>query len=265
LDDRIVGLLSGFYRLMDSLPYPYSSILHLEPLVPEQWIQFGAEIAQALRARQVRVSEAFTLRDSTGRYFRASLRKLGPAGGEALVYEAMAHSPESPLLLTLMCAVLARQRMLFVAQKATELGVHRILPVITQRSVQAEGLDHEKAHAWPGQVIRAYRQCRRASLPEIRPPVPLEAALADPVWAAAEQRFYLDDQASVGGSPVRGATSAALAVGPEGGWTEAERSLLEGTGADCGATPLLLGGRVLRAETAVVAGLALVQHHLGDL
>ena len=71
--------------------------------------------------------------------------------GQALVYERMFQSPESPLRLSLCCAVLARQRMIFVSQKATELGIERFQPVLTERSVPPEGLEHEKSHAWPGQ------------------------------------------------------------------------------------------------------------------
>ena len=90
---------------------------------------------EALRFRQVNVTEAFTLQDAAGGFFRASLLSCWAEGGEALVYEAMSHSPESPLCLSLFCAVLARQRMLQVIQKATELGVTRVQPVFSERSV----------------------------------------------------------------------------------------------------------------------------------
>ena len=207
------------------------------------------------------MSEAFTLQDSDGGFFRASLLSCGSRGAEAEVYEAMARPPESPLRLSLVCAVLGRQRMIFVSQKATELGVDRILPVFTERSVGPEGLDHEKAHAWPGQAVRASRQCRRATVPEVRPTLPLAEALDGDVWRAAGARFFLDDAAAETARLQPGVRSACLAVGPEGGWTDEEKQLLLAAGA----APLNLGGRVLRAETAVVVGLALLQHRLGDL
>jgi 16S rRNA (uracil1498-N3)-methyltransferase len=225
-------------------------------------------IVRALQFRQVNAREAFTLQDSSGSFFRASLLGATGRGGEALVYERMERSPESPLLLTLVCAVLARQRMIFVSQKATELGVARILPVFTDHSVGPEGLEHEKAHAWPGQALRAARQCRRSSVPEVRETVPLAEALLDEVWRSTEVRLYLDDAAAGRGDP--GCTtgpprvstgSAVLAIGPEGGWSDPERERLR----NAGALPLALSGRVLRAETAVVAGLTLAQHWSGDL
>ena len=246
---------------MADLLFPFAPIRHPHRLVVDGRIQLDAQEVEALRFRQVNVSEAFTLADSEGRFFRASLQSLGPKGGEALVYEKMERSPESPLSLTLVCAVLARQRMLLVAPKATELGVTRILPVITEHSVQASGLEHEKAHAWPNAVIRAARQCRRSSVPEVRTTRPLAEVLAGETWRDAQARFYLDDRATATARLQPGPGSVCLAVGPEGGWSNAERELLQRSGA----APLALGGRVLRAETAVIAGIFLVQYALGDL
>jgi 16S rRNA (uracil1498-N3)-methyltransferase len=160
--------------------------------------------------------------------------------------------------------------MFVVMQKATELGVARIVPVITERSVQPEGLAHEKSHAWPGQVVRAVRQCRRASVPVLERATPLERVLAGAPWRDADARFYLDDRAAKNTGAValpaaRASADApldvALAIGPEGGFTDAERRLLE----DHHGTALRLGARVLRAETAVLVGLTLLQHRLGDL
>ncbi|MFI5302591.1 MAG: RsmE family RNA methyltransferase, partial [Polyangiales bacterium] len=182
------------------------------------------------------------------------------------VYERMNASPESNARITLVCAVLARQRMIFVMQKATELGVTGIVPVFSEKSVKPEGLEHEKAHAWPGQTLRAAKQCRRGSVPELRKTLPLARALEETTWKDATHRFSLDDHAKEPRAQqpqvTRGAAiDIALAVGPEGGWSDAERALLEAQGA----RPLRLGGRVLRAETAVVVGLAALQLRFGDL
>jgi 16S rRNA (uracil1498-N3)-methyltransferase len=230
-------------------------------LTVDRKIELDAQEVAALRFRQVNVSEAFTLQGPDGRFFRASLQSLGARGGEALIYEEMERSPESPLSLTLVCAVLARQRMLLVVPKATELGVTRIQPVISAHSVPETGLEHEKASAWPNAAIRAARQCRRASVPEVRTTELLAAALEGEVWRAAQARFYLDDRAPHGARLARGLTSVCLAVGPEGGWSDEERELLQRSGA----APLVIGGRVLRAETAAITGVFLVQHALGDL
>jgi 16S rRNA (uracil1498-N3)-methyltransferase len=221
--------------------------------------RFDKSLARRLAWREVNPKEAFTLRDAAGVYFRASVKELDENGGVAVPYERLSVSPEPAIEITLACAVLARQRMIFVVQKATELGVTRIVPLLTECSVPAHGLEHEKAHAWPGQIIRAAKQCRRSSLPELQPPIALDAFLASKTVTEAELCLCLDN--------VRGQAPAAagnprrilLLVGPEGGFSEAERKTLEDK-----ARPWILGGRVLRAETAVIVGLTAVQLRWGD-
>jgi 16S rRNA (uracil1498-N3)-methyltransferase len=218
-----------------------------------------------LAFREVHVKEAFTIVSHDGTFFRASLKSASPTEGSAVVYEQMGASTESPARITLVCAVLGRQRMITVVQKATELGCVRVVPVFTEHSVQPADLEKEKPWAWPGQAIKASRQCRRASVPEVLSVLPLETALAATYWKDARGRFSMDDREArrredpfaKGEAP----GDYALAVGPEGGWSDAERARLE----KAGARPLALGSRVLRAETAVFAGLAILQHRLGDL
>jgi 16S rRNA (uracil1498-N3)-methyltransferase len=227
----------------------------LELQVP---FSFDAGLARRLVRRDVKPKEAFTVTSDGGVYFRAGVKELGPDGGVAVPYERMARSPESEVEITLACAVLARQRMIFVVQKATELGVARVIPLLTECAVPPDGLEHEKAHAWPGQVIRAAKQCRRSSLPELLLPMGLADFLASPA-ASADLALYLDDR---GGTPPA-ATDAPrrilLVAGPEGGFTDAERDMLKGQ-----VQPWTLGGRVLRAETAVLAGLVAVHLAWGD-
>jgi 16S rRNA (uracil1498-N3)-methyltransferase len=256
---------------MSALPPPYAPIRHAAPLAEKAEIALDALAVKGLLFRKINPKEAFTLEDSEGHFFRASLLGLDGDRGRALVYERMRGSPESPAEITLVCAVLQRQRMLVVVQKATELGCVRVVPVISERSVQPRDLDHEKPWAWAGQALKGARQCRRASVPEVLGAQPLAKALAAPFWRDARARYVLDDRAERGSDPfppppASGAVPAepggyVLVVGPEGGWTDAELKEL----AAKGATPLSWGARVLRAETAVFAGLAVLQHRLGDL
>ena len=223
--------------------------------------EFGQDLARRIVRREVNPKEAFTVRDGSGAWFRASLKELGAngQGGSAVPYERLARSPEPTIELTLACAVLARQRMIFVAQKATELGVTRIVPLLTERAVPVSGLEHEKAHAWPGQLLRAAKQCRRSSLPLLSPPMTLEAALADAQIRGADLRVALDDGLDGADVVASAPRSVVLFVGPEGGFSDAERvKLAESTRA------WTLGGRVLRAETAVLVGLAAVHLTWGD-
>lgn len=225
-------------------------------------VALDARNAARLAYRGVNVKEAFTLRDGEGRYLRAALRSLDAQGATALAYEAMEGDPESPVAVTLFAAVPQRQRMLWVVQKAAELGAVAVQPVFTVRSVQADGLAHEKAHAWPGQAIKGARQCRRVIVPEVMRALPLAEALTTPAWRDASLRVVVDDRAEPATAPASEApTRIALLVGPEGGFNAAERTLLR----EAGAAMWRLGGRVMRAETAAFAGLVVLQQRYGDL
>ncbi len=216
-------------------------------------------LAKRLVRREVNPKEAFTIRDESGGYFRASLKECNSDGGLALPYERMGRSPEPAIDITLACAVLARQRMIFVMQKATELGVMRIVPLLTDHSVPPEGLEHERANAWPGQIIRAAKQCRRGSLPEVLPPTPLDSFFVSPAFTGADVRLFLDDPSEPAPAAANPPRRIVLLVGPEGGFSDAERAKLAGI-----ARPWVLGGRILRAETAVIVGLTAVHMTWGD-
>jgi 16S rRNA (uracil1498-N3)-methyltransferase len=252
---------------MAELRHPHAPIRIAKTLEVGDEVPLDAGATKSLRFREINAKEAFTLCDREGAFFRASVLSVSAESARATVYERIAGSPESNARITLVCAVLARQRMLMVVQKATELGVARIVPVFSEHSVGPSGLAHEKAHAWPGQALRAARQCRRASVPELRNAMPLSRAFEDPAWKDATLRYTLDDRCaskSDAWSTDRDRSERveiALAVGPEGGWSDTERALL----AQQEARPLRLGNRVLRAETAVIVGLTVLQYELGDL
>ena len=233
--------------------------LSVESLTLHVPFKFDGALARRLIRREVNPKEAFTVRDGQNAYFRASLKDLSPSGGTAVPYERLAQSPEPTVEITLACAVLARQRMIFVMQKATELGVAAIAPLLTDYSVPPRGLEHEKAHAWPGQVIRAAKQCRRGSLPAVLTPMPLDKFLDSPIVTGADLKLFLDDRGDGSSIEVPSPRRIVLFIGPEGGFSDAERARLREE-----ASPWVLGGRVLRAETAVLAGLVAVHFNWGD-
>jgi 16S rRNA (uracil1498-N3)-methyltransferase len=229
-------------------------------LTLDEPFRFDRGMAKRLRMREVNATEAFTLRDGSGAYFRASLQAYDGKGGRAVPYERMSRSPEPTVDVTLACAVLARQRMHLVVQKATELGVRRIVPLLTDHSVRPDAVEHEQAHAWAGHIARAARQCRRSSLPHLLAPATLDSFLASPLFAAIDLRLFLDDRAEPQPTPTQTPGRIVLLVGPEGGFSEAERHRL----LIAQARPFVLGGRVLRAETAALVGLTAVQMRWGD-
>lgn len=254
---------------MAALAPPHAPVRFAGVLREGETFRLDAEAMRGLAFREINVKEAFTIVDQDGRFFRASLKAASVDGGEAVAYEQMRHSTESPARITLVCAVLGRQRMILVVQKATELGCARVVPVLSEHSVQTRDLEREKPWAWPGQGLKGARQSRRASVPDVTKTLPLEKALVSSFWRDATHRFILDDRATA--EPTRDPfppleepmreRDLVLAVGPEGGWSDRERERL----VEAGAISLALGARVLRAETAVFAGLAILQHRFGDL
>jgi 16S rRNA (uracil1498-N3)-methyltransferase len=245
---------TGRYDAPGDEPIAIASRLTLQEPFRIDWM-----LAQRLKRREINETEAFTIQDASAAFFRASLKELNAAGGLALPYERMERSPEPTVDITLACSVLARQRMIFVMQKATELGVTRIVPLLTDHSVPAEGLDHERAHSWPAQVIRAAKQCRRGSLPHVLPPTTLDGFFASPAFTSADVSVMLDDRSDPTPAPPTPPRRIVLIVGPEGGFSDAERSRLAGK-----ARRWFLGGRILRAETAVIVGLTAVHMTWGD-
>jgi 16S rRNA (uracil1498-N3)-methyltransferase len=156
-------------------------------------------------------------------------------------------------------APLKHARLDYMAQKATELGVRRLRPVFTERTVaQRVNLQRLKAN-----VVEAAEQCNLVALPEVLAPQTLDRVMAD--WDPARRLIMCDESAAMA-DPIAvlnglGRGPLGLLVGPEGGFSEAERTMLRGASF---VTAISLGPRVMRADTAAVAALAIVQAVLGD-
>jgi 16S rRNA (uracil1498-N3)-methyltransferase len=168
-----------------------------------------------------------------------------------------AQSPSGDLHL--LFAPLKHARLDYMVQKAVEMGASHLAPVITRRTQVARlNLDRMRANA-----VEAAEQCGILSLPDIIEPAPLPRAVAE---LDEERHLIFCDEAADGHDAVavlKGLRRGPLAVliGPEGGFAEDERLLLRARPAT---TRLSLGPRIMRADTAAVAALALVQACLGD-
>jgi 16S rRNA (uracil1498-N3)-methyltransferase len=195
-----------------------------------------------------------------GRDYRARL--LGAERGEAVVLlEVLLHEePPTPLDLHLILGISKGERMDFAVQKAVELGVTRLTPLLAQRSVVqlvGERLSRRLGH-WEQVMIGACEQSGRCRLPRLDNPLSLDAALSQ---AAGDLRLVLYHR---GGTTLGGVApptqGVVLLIGPEGGLEEGEIHLAEGAGF----LPLRLGPRVLRTETAPLAAIAAIQALWGD-
>ena len=160
--------------------------------------------------------------------------------------------------LDFLFAPLKHARLDYLVQKAVELGVRRLRPVITHRTIaERVNLDRMRANA-----IEAAEQCNLIAVPEVLEPQKLDAVLRD--WPAERVLIHCDEVAGAG-SPLAALQAlglpAAVLTGPEGGFDEAERTQLNRLPF---VTAISLGPRILRADTAAVAALTLVQAVLGD-
>jgi 16S rRNA (uracil1498-N3)-methyltransferase len=167
-----------------------------------------------------------------------------------LAVRRQTRAPEPEPDCWLCFALLKRQKTDLVVEKATELGVSVIQPIITART-QADHVNLERLRAI---AIEAAEQCERLVVPEIRAPMPVGKLMQS--WPA--RRLYVADERRTARvlQPAPGAPEpAALMIGPEGGFTETE---LEGIARTPLVTRVSLGRRILRAETAAIAGLALL-------
>ena len=159
-------------------------------------------------------------------------------------------------------APLKSARLDYVIQKATEMGVGTIQPVITRfTQVSRVPLDRIRANA-----VEAAEQCEVLNVPEVLPEVALERLVAGWTDNQGERLLVFADEAAPSGSPVGPLTAAAgrpvgLLIGPEGGFSDDERQLLL---AQRFVVPVSLGPRILRADTAAVAALAVIQSIIGD-
>jgi 16S rRNA (uracil1498-N3)-methyltransferase len=163
------------------------------------------------------------------------------------------------LRLSLYIALVKFERMEWIFEKGTELGVARFIPVLADRS--EKGLERavpKRMERWQRIVIEASQQSRRDHLPEITDCLPFRAALQD----APGLHLFADEEGgqpllrALPDAPVPGA-EVSLLLGPEGGWTDPERK----AAIERGWAPITLGPLVLRAETAAISAAAVLQAH----
>lgn len=210
-------------------------------------------LAAVMRAK---MGEAVLLFNGRDGEWQGALTDIGKNAVRLTVgAQTRPQTPEPDLWL--LAAPLKKDNTDLVAEKAAELGASALWPVFTRRTVAARvNADRLRAH-----LMEAAEQCERLTVPELREPAALDKVLAD--WDAARPLMFLDESGR--GPPLAEALPPAgplaILVGPEGGFAPEERALL----AKCAfARPVSLGPRILRAETAAIAALAVVQAVVGD-
>lgn len=215
-----------------------------------------------VRVLRMREGAPLSVFDGSGQEFRAEISRVDGDQVKVRLGEPAQVTAESPLKITLVQGVSRSERMDWTLQKATELGVAAIAPVLTARSVVR--LDEQQALKkqahWRGIVIGACEQCGRAKIPAVAAPTVLRDYLAN----VRKDGLRLVLSPSAPGS-LAGLTSmpskAELLIGPEGGLDDDELHAAQ----KAGFMPVRLGPRVLRTETAAVVALSVLQGLWGDL
>lgn len=236
------------------------------PLTPGGRVTLtGNAAGHITRVLRLRAGEPLTLFDGSGGEHSARIESAGGGTVTAALLEHLAIERESPLVLTLAQGVSRGERMDWVVQKATELGVTRIVPLLTERSVvrlDAQQARKKLAH-WNAVCIAACEQCGRNRLPQLQEPQELPAFLG----GKDEQSLKLllsvqgpEKEVRLQDLP-RPAAAISVLIGPEGGLAPEEQA----AACAAGFTPVRLGPRVLRTETAAVVALTIIQREFGDL
>ena len=217
--------------------------------------------AHLVRVLRLQAGDACVLFNGDGFDYDARIVAADKRGAQAEVLGARRIDNESPLRISLVQGIARGEKMDLILQKATELGVARILPVDSERSevkLDAQRAAKRLAH-WREVVVSACEQSGRAVVPEVLAPQPLAQGAA----LREGRGFLLDPFAERTLSSLRDEPLSActLAVGPEGGWSPRDREQLLAAGYQ----GLRLGPRVLRTETAGIAAIAALQAIAGDL
>ncbi len=237
-------------RVFQNIPLSIGAVLELAP----------ESANYLLRVLRLRPGASLILFNGEGGEYQAVLEETGRRTATARVVDFAPTEAESPLAITLVQGISRGERMDFTVQKAVELGVTRIVPVIAERTVvnlKGERRERRREH-WQAVAVSACEQCGRNRVPMVDEPIDLRAWLEREVDGL---RLMLDPGASDGFSALVASRSLTLLIGPEGGFSEQEIALA----AERGYRGLRLGPRVLRTETAGIVALAALQLRFGDL
>ena len=216
----------------------------------------------ASRVLRLRVNDAVHVFDGTGTELHGIISEINGKRVMLGKLQVSAVIRESPLSVVLAQAMCSSEKMDWVVQKATELGATAIQPVQTQRSVaklSGERIEKRIEH-WRAVVIGACEQSGRNVLPEIRAPQELSAWLAAMRDDPGSKFILAPDASTTLNEQIKPQAAVTLLIGPEGGFSADEAKLAQ----QVGFIPVRLGTRILRTETAAIAGLAALQTLWGD-
>lgn len=222
----------------------------------------GPEHRHLAKAARVREGETVWLFDAEGNRFAARVESVGPDRSILRIFEK-ADPQENRVRLVLAQALVQAKKMEFILEKSSELGIAEFIPIETVRSLKSPGDRSErKSERWTRIAREATKQSKGTAVPAVRLPRRLKDVLAEPLEG---RRIFLSER---GGKPLRcllgesgndgnpPAPAVVVFVGPKGGWTESEDRAFRSAGCEA----VSLGRRILKAETAALAAVAMIAH-----
>jgi 16S rRNA (uracil1498-N3)-methyltransferase len=235
-----------------------------QPIVASAETSITGDRAHYLkRVLRLRIGDNLVVFDGNGNEYPAEILDIEKRQMRLSIGSAQAGSPESPLAIRLVQGIARSERMDFVVQKATELGVRRISPIISVRSiVRLDQRRSAKRHDhWLKIAQNACEQCGRNTIPQIDPAQALDDWLDDESETGSTRIFLTPRAGTPIGSMPEPSGPLLLLIGPEGGLSDMESSKVD----YAGFLPVSLGPRILRTETASLAAIAILQSRFGDL
>ena len=238
--------------------------------VPPQWIDADRVFIKDKQVHQLRdvlrmkPGDRIIVLDNTGWEYEVELKRVARGQVEGVVRGKSLATTEPGIKITLYQALIKGDRLEFILQKCTEMGVVGFVPMLCERCVQLEGVSERKLGRWRRIIAEAAEQSRRGKLPFLKPVLTFEQAcqsMVGPSLLAWEGEKSLGLRPALSELRATGLSSVNLFIGPEGGFSPSEVEFAQG----CGITLITLGRRVLRTETASLVAATAILYEYGEL
>lgn len=225
----------------------------------------GEDVNHIKNVLRLKTGDNLLVSDGSGMDYVVKLERFEPDRIKTTIIQANINKSESPVNVTLFQGIPKSDKMDLIIQKCVELGVNKIVPVITERTIvkienQKDAI--KKTDRWQKIILEAAKQCNRGIVPQIVLPVNFDTALK--LAAEAELGIIPYEKEAANGLRrylKQGIKNVSVIIGPEGGFTENEIKKAE----SMGIKPVTLGPRILRTETAGITMMSILMYELGDI
>lgn len=236
------------------------------PLIAEAPAKLtGAEAHHIKTVLRMQAGDFIEIVDGSGHAYASEIKKIADDQVQVYVHQKYPVGSESNLMLTMAIGFLKEKKMEFLIRHLTELGITRFLPVMTARSIARppEKKMAARLQRWRRIAKEAVKQSQRGRIPEIAMPVAFDEALKLSIHSDKKIIFWEKAESALtdGGENGAAISDAFVMIGPEGGFTEQEALNAGGQGF----TPVSMGPRILKAETAAISACTLIQYLYGDV